>query len=417
MKKYEDALEEANKCLNCKNPMCRKGCPVETNIPLFISKIKENELEEAYNILNENNIMSNICSTVCPYEEYCTGNCIKGIKGESVKIYKLEKYVNNWARENNIQYKFNLKKENGIKVAVIGSGPAGIACCVELKKEGYDVYLFEKEEYIGGLLTYGIPGFRLPRNITKIMEDYLKKINIKIKTKTEFGKDITISSLKENGFKAIFVGIGNEIAQEYSLTDKKCNSIYSADYILRKYNSKQIVPNLGKVIVIGGGNVAIDSARAAIRMNAEDVTIVYRRSNKKMPAREIELKDCLNDGAKIIYNTKVLEADVENKMIKSIKCIKTEEIDNNLKEIDGSNFNIEANSIVFAIGLKPNNFLLEKEGFVLDRGYIKVDENNKTNIDGVFAGGDVMQNKATVCMAIKEGKKAAKGIINYLNNS
>ncbi len=411
---YIDALEEANKCLNCKNPMCQKGCPVQTNIPLFISKIKENKLEEAYNILNENNIMSYICSTVCPYEEYCMGSCIKGIKGESVKISTLEKYVNSWARDNNITYDFKLKENNGIKIAIIGSGPSSIACAVELKKEGYDVYIFEKEEFVGGLLTYGIPGFRLPRNITKILEDNLKKINIKINTNIEFGKDITISSLKENGFKAIFIGIGNEIAASYKLTDKKCTGIYSSDHILREYNAKNIVPNLGKVIVIGGGNVAIDSARAAIRMNTNDVTIVYRRSHEKMPARDIELNEALNDGAKIIYNTKVLSADVENEKIRSINCIKTEEINGTLTEVNNSKFSMDANSIIFAIGLKPNDHILKQEGIDLIGNLIKVDENNKTNIDGVFAGGDVMQNKATVCMAIKEGKKAAKSIIKYV---
>ena len=248
---YKSALEEANKCLNCKNAICsKKGCPVNTNIPLFISKIKENKLEEAYNILNENNIMSYICSTVCPYEEYCTGSCIKGIKGESVKIYKLEKFVNNWARENNIKYNYELKKETGINVAVIGSGPSGIACSVELKKEGYNVTMFEKEESIGGLLTYGIPGFRLPRNITSILEENLKKMNIKIITKKEFGKDMTIESLKQEGFKAIFIGVGNEISIDYKLTNKKCKSIYSADYILRKYNAKKTVDDLGNVIII-----------------------------------------------------------------------------------------------------------------------------------------------------------------------
>ena len=414
MRKYEDALEEANKCLNCKNPMCKKGCPVETNIPLFISKIKENKLEEAYNILNENNIMSYICSTVCPYEEYCTGNCVKGIKGESVKVYALEKYVNYWARENNIKYEFKLKKDNDIKVAIIGSGPASIACAVELKKKGYDVHMFEKEEFIGGLLTYGIPGFRLPRNITKILEDNLKRINIKINTKCEFGKDISIASLKENGFKAIFIGIGNEIPREYKLTDEKCESIYSADYILREYNAKRIIPNLGNVVVVGGGNVSIDCVRAAIRMNAKKVTLIYRRSHEKMPARDIELNAAIKDGAEIMYNTKALGAYVVNDKIESIKCIKTEEKGEVLRNIANSEFLLEADSIAFAIGLKPNDKILKKEGIELEGNLIKVDENNKTNIDGVFAGGDVMQSKKTVCMAIKEGKTAAKGIIKYL---
>lgn len=413
----EEILKEAKECLNCKNPLCRKGCPIATRIPDFISAIKNQNLEEAYEILQENNIMSDICSNVCPYEEYCTGHCVKGIKGEPVKVSKLEKYVNLWARENNVKYVHNVENTNNIKVAIIGSGPAGIACGVELAKKGYKVTIFEKEHEIGGLLTYGIPGFRLPRNITENLTSRIKNIGIEIKTNIEFGKDISIKKLKDE-FNAIFIGIGADIPSAYKLTNKECKKIYKSNYILKEYNAKRIVENLGDVIVIGGGNVATDSARAAIRMGAKSSTIVYRRDNSKMPARQIELEEAMTDGVKIIYNTKVLNTDIDdNGNIEKIKCIKTDSSTEKVIDIENSEFYINADTVIFAIGLKPDRSLLESQGLELDKnGLIKIDENYMTNIEGVFAGGDVMQSKATVCMAIKAGKNAVEGIIKYLEN-
>ena len=415
MNNLQEILKEANECLNCKNPLCKKGCPMQTRIPDFINAIKNEELEEAYNILQENNMMSDICSNVCPYEEYCVGHCVKGIKGNPVKISALEKYVNLWARENNIKYSYELEKENGIGVAVIGSGPAGIECSIELAKKGYKVTIFEKEKEIGGLLTYGIPGFRLPRNITLSLTKIIKDMGIEIKTEIEFGKDINIEDLKKQGYKAIFIGIGADIPSTYTLSNDKCTKIYKSNYILKEYNAKRIVENLGNVVVIGGGNVATDSARAAIRMGAKSSTIVYRRDKGKMPARQIELDEAIEDGVNIIYNTKVLGADIENGKIKRIKCIKTDTSTDKVIDIENSEFNLKVDSIIFAIGLKPDKKLIENEGIEIDdRGLIKIDDNYMTNIEGVFAGGDVSQNKATVCMAISAGKYAAKNIHEYL---
>lgn len=417
MKDIEDILKEANKCLNCKNPRCKIGCPIGTNIPGFINEIKNNNLNKAYEILQENNIMSYICSNVCPYEEYCTGHCIKGIKGEPVKIYALEKYVNFWARENSVKYIYKTKEAKNIKIAIIGSGPAGISCAVELAKEGFDITIFEKEKFIGGLLTYGIPGFRLPRNTTYTLEERLKELNIKIKTNIVLGKDITIKELKEK-YKAVFISIGAEISQTYTLTEKENKKIYKSDYILKEYNAKRTVKDLGNVIVIGGGNVATDSARAAIRMGAKSATIVYRRSKHKMPAREIELDEAIKDGVKVIYNSKVIKAITNiNNSIEKIECIKTMQQEENLEDIKDSEFYLQANSIIFAIGLKPNKIILEKEGIELENNLIKVNEKNETNITGVFAGGDDMQSKATVCKAIYEGKRTAREIMDFCNEN
>lgn len=342
------------------------------------------------------------------------GHCVKKFKGKPVQVSMLEKYVNLWARENNVKYMYNVEKTNNIKIAVIGSGPAGIECGVELAKKGYKVTIFEKEDEIGGLLTYGIPGFRLPRNITKNLTNRIKTLGIEIKTNIEFGKDIGIKELKRHGYKAIFIGIGADIPSIYSLSNKECSSIYKSNYILKEYNAKRIVPNLGDVIVIGGGNVATDSARAAIRMGAKTSTIVYRRNKEKMPAREIELQEAIEDGIKVIYNTKVLEAEVEDGKIEKVKCIKTDTTNGEVKDIENSEFYINADTIIFAIGLKPNKNILEKENIELENGLIKINEKCQTNIEGVFAGGDVCQSKATVCLAIKAGKDAAKNIIEYL---
>lgn len=416
MNTLQEAQNEANKCLNCKKPMCQKGCPISTHIPQFISEIKNNNLEEAYKILQENNIMSDVCSNVCPYEECCVGNCIKGIKGEPIQVNKLEKYVNNWARENNVVYVNEIEKRNNIKIAIIGSGPAGIECAVELAKKGFDVTIFEKEEEIGGLLTYGIPGFRLPRDITQNLTKRIKSLGIHIQTNIEFGKELTIKELKKQGYKAIFIAIGAENASIYTLTNKECNNIYKSDYILKEYNAKRIVKDLGNVVIIGGGNVATDSARAAIRMGAKSSTILYRRDREKMPAREIELQEAMEDGVEVIYNTKVLEAVVEDGKIQKVKCIKTDTSNEKVKDIENSEFYIDADTVIFAIGLKPNSTILENEDIELENGRIKIDENYKTNIEGVFAGGDVCQSKATVCLAIKAGKEATENIIKYLEN-
>lgn len=413
MDDFQEILNEANRCLNCKNPLCVKGCPLQTNIPKFILEIKQNNLEKAYEILQANNIMSDVCSNVCPFEEYCIGHCIRGNKGEPVNISKLEKYVNLWARENNIKYEYTKQKENGIKVAIIGSGPASLECATELAKKGFNITIFEKESEIGGLLSYGIPGFRLPRDITKKLTKRIIDLGIDIKTNTEFGKDINLDKLKE-GYKAIFIGIGAGIPSIYSLTNKECKNIYKSDYILKEYNAKRIIKNLGDVIIIGGGNVATDSARAVLRMGAKSSTIVYRRNKEKMPAREDELQAAIKDGVKVIYNTKVLETTIENNKITNVKCIKTETIEDKINDLENTEHYINANSVVFAIGLRPDKQLIQNEGIKLnENGLISIDENCMTNINGVFAGGDVIQSKATVCMAISDGKKAAQKIEKF----
>lgn len=412
MEKLDDILEKANKCLNCKNPMCRKGCPIATNIPRFISKIKENDFEEAYYILQENNIMSEICSTVCPVENQCMGSCVRGIKGEPVQISNLERFINYWAKEHNIVYKPKVENVENKKVAVIGAGPAGIACAVDLRKSGVDVTVFEREQKCGGILEYGIPDFRLSKNVVENVIERVKALGIDIKTGVEFGKDITIKSLKEQGYEAIFLGIGAQKQSTYKLTDEETTNIFKSDDFLKKYNIGEKIENLGITVVIGGGNVAFDSARTAIRMGAKDVYILYRRNEELMPARKVELQEALEDGVKVVFQTKVTGAKVENGKVKQIECIKTKIENEKAVDIEGSNYIMEANTVIFAIGAKANESFFEKLGIKTEYGLVSIDENYMTNIENVYAGGDAVETKSSVCRAIATGKKAAKAIID-----
>lgn len=410
MENIEEIKQKANWCLQCKTKPCmEKGCPIHTNIPEFISKIKEEKFKEAYDILQENNIFSHICGTICPQEEQCEGSCIRGIKQVPTSIGKLEKFVNEWAKENEYEFVYQVGEEKDKKVAIIGSGPAGLECAYELRKQGYQVTIFEKDEDFGGILRYGIPDFRLSKDIIKKIIDKLKKMEIIFKNNTCLGKDITIEDLK-NEFDAIFLGIGAEKSSTYDLGDFE--SIYDSDTFLRAYNNKKYLDNLGDVVVIGGGNVAMDSARAAIRMNAKSVSILYRRDKDHMPARSIELEEAIEDGVKPVFLTRVIKGIGTGKKLEKLECIKTEIIDHKAIDIVNSEFEYKADSVVFAIGLKPNKELLQKQNIELNEyALIKVDENCRTSIEKVYAGGDVMESKSTVCRAISSARTAAKAII------
>lgn len=418
MENIDSIKEKANWCLNCKTKPCSiDGCPMHTQIPEFIQKIKEEEYEEAYKILLDNNIFSYVCSLVCPQEDQCEGKCIRGIKQTPTQIGDLEKFVNEWAIQNNIKYKISNNEKNGKKVAIIGSGPAGIECAIELLKNGYEVTIFEKDDIAGGILWYGIPDFRLPKEIVENIIKEIENLGAIIKTGVEFGKDITIKSLKQE-FDSIFLGIGATVSSIYFLTDEKVeNSIYKSDVFLKAYSEKQFLQNLGKVVVIGGGNVAMDCSRTAIKMGAENVKILYRRDEEHMPARKVELEDAKKDGVEWNEKVRVVSANVENEKIISVNCIRTQIVEGKAVDIDGSEFTVEADTVVFAIGLKPDKSLLEKEGIKLnDWGLAEIDENGETNIEGVFAGGDVTESKSTVCRALAAGKKAAEGIMKKFKN-
>lgn len=408
--------ECANYCLNCKlKPCSLKGCPMQTKIPEFIMEVKNEHYENAYNLLQENNFFSHICSIVCPQEEQCEGSCIRGIKSEPTNIGMLEKFVNEWAIENKIEYKIDKKESNGKRVAVIGSGPAGLECSIELLKSGFEVDIFEKDETPGGILIYGIPDFRLPKDIVKNIIDKIKALGGKFYTNRALGIDFDIKELSQK-YDAVFVGIGATKSSKYKLTDEETSEIYDSDVFLRAYRENKYPKDLGTVVVIGGGNVAMDSARVATRMGAKKVKILYRRDRQHMPAREVELDEAIQDGVEFKELTRVESCNIESGKIISVNCVKTEIVEG--KAIDKNpleTFSEEANTIVFAIGLKPDKSLIIENGIELDDwGYIKIDENGKTNLENVFAGGDNTENKSTVCRALAAGKKAAIGIMRYL---
>lgn len=419
MEKIEEIQKMAEYCLNCKAKPCTKACPMNTNIPEFIQKIKSKEYGEAYNILQENNKFSYICSLVCPQEEQCQGSCVRGVKSEPTQIGKLEKFVNEWAIETkyNIKHK-EIKNKVNKKVAVIGSGPAGLSCCIELLNNGYDVTVFEKELLAGGLLRYGIPDFRLSKeNIDRIIEN-IKSYGAKFEFNKELGKNLHIKQLKEE-YDYIFLGIGAEVSTTYKLSDNNVEKIYDSEYFLKEYNNERNIKNLGDVVVIGGGNVAIDCARTAVRMGAKNVSILYRRDEENMPARDIEVKEAIEDGVKINYKTRVISAiSDENGKITGVNCIKTNIIDKKAVDIQNTEFTYPANTVVFAIGLKPNKTILSDEGININEyGLVEIDDECRTNIENVFAGGDVSESKSTVCRALSAGRKAALKIIELNRNA
>lgn len=413
MEPIKNIKEKAKYCLKCKHKPCQKACPMQTEIPAFIEKIKEDKIEEAYKILLDNNIFSPLCSAICPQENQCEGSCTRGIKNNPVDIGKLEYWVNVYAKQNGIEYDIKHTKKNNHTVAVIGSGPASLSCAYELVKTGVQVTIFEKENELGGILRYGIPPYRLDKEELNNTINKILSLGIKVKTNSEFGKDINIKTLKEQGYEAIFLGLGAGKPTIYSLCDENLKGIYASDYFLKEYNKGKKIENLGKTVVIGGGNVAMDCARTASRLGAE-VSILYRRGIENMPARKIEIQEAIEDKVKIIPCTKVISAKGKDGCIAEIECIKTEVTDGKAVDLENTNYNMKVDTFIFAIGLSPEKQILEKEGIAINKGLIIIDENGKTNLDKVYAGGDVTESKSTVCRAIAAGKRAANGIIEIL---
>ena len=424
----ETAIDEANRCINCKNKPCVEGCPVNINIPEFISKIKEGDTEGAYKVISLSSSLASICGRVCPQESQCESKCTRGIKDEPVAIGRLERYVADKHRELNIKNK--PVEPNGKKIAVVGSGPSGLTCASDLAKLGYDVTIYEALHSIGGVLTYGIPEFRLPKKIVNDEVKGLEDLGVKIERNVVIGKTLTVDELLEN-YDAVYIGTGAGLPNFMNIKGESLNGVYSANEYLTRVNlmkaylndSTTPIRRKGKVAVVGGGNVAMDAARTALRLGAEKVYIVYRRSMVELPARKEEVEHALEEGIDFRLLNNPVEILGENGSVTGIKCIKMElgEPDEQGRrrpiEIPGSEFILDVDQVIMAIGTLPNPLIKQTtDGLeVSKRGGIIVDDLGKTTKDKVYAGGDAVTGAATVISAMGAGKLAAKSIDEYLN--
>lgn len=429
----EEAVEEATRCINCKNAKCIQGCPVAINIPAFIEQVKLGNIEEAYKIISESSALPAVCGRVCPQESQCEGKCIRGIKGEPISIGKLERFVADWARENGIKPE-PAKEKLGKKVAVIGSGPAGLTCAGDLAKMGYDVTIFEALHEAGGVLVYGIPEFRLPKEAVVAKEiANVESLGVKIEKNVIIGKSVTIDELiSEEGFEAVFIGSGAGLPKFMGIPGENANGVFSAnEYLTRSnlmkaFNEESNTPIMRgkKVAVVGGGNVAMDAARTALRLGAE-VHIVYRRSEEELPARVEEVHHAKEEG--IIFDLLTNPVEIledENNWVRGMRCIRMElgEPDASGRrrpvEVPGSEFEMELDTVIMSLGTSPNPLISSTtEGLETNKWKCIVadEEFGKTTKEGVFAGGDAVTGAATVILAMGAGKAAAKGIHKYLS--
>ena len=419
-----EAVAEAERCLNCKNAKCVAGCPVSIDIPAFIQEVKEGRFEEAAKVIAKSSALPAVCGRVCPQETQCEGQCVRGIKGEAVSIGKLERFV-----------PAAPETTNGKRVAVIGSGPAGLTCAGDLAKLGYEVTIFEALHEPGGVLTYGIPEFRLPKEGVVGPEiDNVRKLGVKLETNVVIGKSVTIDELmEEEGFEAVFIGSGAGLPKFMGIPGENANGVFSANEYLTRSNLMKAfredhdtpIMNAKKAVVVGGGNVAMDAARTALRLGAE-VHIVYRRSEKELPARAEEVHHAKEEG--IVFNLLTNPAEIltdESGWVRGIVCRRMElgEPDESGRrrpvEVAGSEFEIEADMVIMALGTSPNPLISSTtRGLEVNRWkcIIADEQNGKTTKEGVYAGGDAVTGAATVILAMGAGKAAAKGIDEYLSN-
>lgn len=430
----KEAVKEANRCLQCKNPRCITGCPVSINIPAFIKEVKENNFEEAIKVISKYSTLPAICGRVCPQESQCEGKCVLGIKGESVSIGKLERFVADWSYEHDINL-YKKEDDKNIKVAVIGSGPAGLTCAGDLAKKGYDVTIFEALHEAGGVLTYGIPEFRLPKDtVVKSEIENIKKLGVKIETDVIIGKTITVDELLEENFKAIFIASGAGLPKFMGIDGENANGVFSANEFLTRVNLMKAFKEdyktpikLGKkVAVVGGGNVAMDAARTALRLGAE-THIVYRRSEKELPARQEEVHHAKEEGVIFDVLTNPIEILTdENGWVKGMNCIKMKlvEADESGRKrpvkIEGSEFMMDVDTVIMSLGTSPNPLIsVTTKGLETNKRKCIVVEgtSGKTTKEGVYAGGDAVTGSATVILAMGAGKDAAKAIDEYLSEN
>lgn len=430
----EQAIDEANRCLNCKHKPCISGCPVEINIPKFIDEIRNGDFEKSYNTILESSTLPAICGRVCPQEAQCEKVCVRGIKGEPVAIGRLERFVADYHNAN-VAVKAKKVDSNGHKVAVIGSGPSGLTCAGDLAKLGYDVTIYEALHLPGGVLVYGIPEFRLPKDIVQKEINTLLDLGVKIETNMVIGKVISIDELLDDyGYEAVYIASGAGLPKFMGIPGENLNGVYSANEFLTRINlmkaymdgSKTPIFKANKVAVVGGGNVAMDAARCAIRLGAKEVYIVYRRSEKELPARLEEIEHAKEEGIifKLLTNPVEILPD-ENNFVRGIKCVEMQlgEPDESGRRRpvvkENSEFILKVDSVIMSIGTSPNPLIKSTtEGLETHKwgGIIINEETGETSRKGVYAGGDVVTGSATVILAMGAGKRAAKAIDEYIKN-
>lgn len=415
--KNQEILEKANYCASCIKKPCRVGCPLNNDITGFIKLMKEEKYKEAYELLTETTVLSAVCGKICPHQKQCQGSCVKRIAFTPVEIGELESFIGDLSVENG--WKITDKKIEKInkKVAIIGGGPAGLTCAAFLAKNGVDVTIYEKHNYLGGILEHGIPDFRLDKNLLKNVIDKILDLGVEVKLNQELGKNFEIEQI-EKEYDSIFLGIGANISSKMRIEGEELEGVYGGNELLE---NKMHPDYHGKTVVVsGGGNVAMDVSRTVKRMGAERVIVVYRRSENEMPAEKKEIEEAKEEGIEFLFQNNILRIIGENK-VEKIECIKTELVqkdgENRLSpvNIEGSNYYIDVDYVMMAVGSKAEESILKKLGLDLDnRGKIKIDENGQTSNKKIFAGGDLVGSIGTVAWASRDGRNAAYSILEFL---
>ena len=419
----KEILEKAQYCLNCKNPLCRTGCPLGNYIPDFIARLSEGNLQKAYEILTQTTVLSSVCGRICPHQKQCQGKCVRGIKGEAVSIGELEAYVGDFALENrdsllNCYLKQGMQKEpNNKKVAVIGGGPAGLTASAFLRKQGFQVTIYEKQNKLGGILQRGIPEFRLNKEIVEKTVAQILNLGIQVEYEKELGKNITLEELKQN-YDAVLLAIGANVPRKMVIPGEDLEGVYGGNSLLEKQNHPDYANK--KVAIIGGGNVAMDCARTIKRLSANRVVVIYRRSEEEMPAERKEIEDAKKEGVEFLFLNNITKV-LGTNHVEKIECIKTKLMEKEGEsrkvpvDIENSNYVMDMDYVVMAVGGKVEKEVLENSNIEMSKKkYVAINENNQTSCEKVFAAGDVAGTESTVAWAARAGRNVAEKIAQYL---